>query len=71
MLEGSTGLSEQMVLESVVDDVKLAPMDSVMNLQVIFEKSLNVVEHINLLVKNCNYYMRNVGAVRSTWIGVV
>ena len=44
--------------------VDLVPSDSVRNLGVIFDESLNFVKHINLLVRDCNYHMRNIGAIR-------
>ena len=47
--------------------VSILSMNFVGNLAVIFDDSLNFVKHINLLVRDFNYHMRNVDAVRRHW----
>lgn len=42
----------------------LHPAVSVRNLGVMFDSSLNFKDHINSLVKSCNYHIRNLYAVR-------
>ena len=49
---------------SVMDSVNLVLTDSVRYLEVIYDEPFNFVTHINLLFRDCNYYMRNVGAIR-------
>ena len=44
--------------------VQLHPVDSVRNLGVYFDPELNFREHIGLLVKNCNFHIRNIYAVQ-------
>ena len=48
----------------VVNGCDLAPSASVRNLGVIFDERLNFKQHINMLVKSCNYHMRNIYAIR-------
>ena len=48
---------------SVVHGINLVLMDFVRNSGVIFDKYLNFVKHITLLVRDCNNHTRNVGAV--------
>ena len=45
-------------------DVSLRPGAHAKNLGVIFDPKLNFKYHINSLVKNCNYHIRNLYAVR-------
>ena len=48
----------------VVNGCDLAPSASVRNLGIIFDERLNFKQHINMLVKSCNYHMRNIYAIR-------
>lgn len=48
----------------VVDGCDLAPSASVRNLGIIFDGCLNFKQHISMLVKSCNYHMRNIYAIR-------
>ena len=46
------------------DGVQLHPVESVRNLGVYIDLELSFKKHINLLVKNCNYHIRNIYAVK-------
>ena len=47
-----------------VNGAELRPAEYVRNLGVFFEPSLDFKRHINLTVRNCNYHIRNLYAVR-------
>ena len=47
-----------------VGSAELSPADYVRNLGVLFEPSLDFKRHINLMVRNSNYHIRNLYAVR-------
>ena len=47
-----------------VGGTQLLPVDSVRDLGVFFDSSLSFVKHINFLVKNCNYHIRNLYMVK-------
>ena len=48
----------------VVNGCDLAPSASVRNLGIIFDERLNFKQHISMLVKSCNYHLRNICAIR-------
>ena len=48
----------------VVNGCDLAPLGSIRNLGIIFDESLNFKQHICMLVKSCNYHLRNICAIR-------
>jgi len=45
--------------------IQLEPSDHVKNLGILFDKTLSFRAHINTLVKNCYYHIRNLYAVKS------
>ena len=47
-----------------VGDAQLMPVESVRDLGVFFYSSLSFVQHVNFLVKNCNYHIRNLYMVK-------